>query len=165
MPISKNIFCHIIAYYNRSPKQGVIFVMRLASTPQYKAKIHKILFSSVDCVIQLGNCIFCYINFDKNCISRNFPDSSRAGAVQFINLKSYDEDCLLRQCFTISITTIKTVTQTQTKPICLSSVDSFLSFTSSVLFSSCLVEVVFLSVLTFVVSAATVCLSSFLLKS
>ena len=43
--------------YNRSPKQGVIFVMRLASTPQYKAKIHKILFSSVDCVIQLGNCI------------------------------------------------------------------------------------------------------------
>ena len=57
LPISKNIFCHIIAYYNRSPKQGVIFVMRLASTPQYKAKIHKILFSSVDCVIQLGNCI------------------------------------------------------------------------------------------------------------
>ena len=26
-------------------------------TTQYKAKIHKILFSSVDCVIQLGNCI------------------------------------------------------------------------------------------------------------
>ena len=48
--------------------------------------------------------------------------------VQFINLKSYDEDCLLRQCFTISITTIKTVTQTQTKPICLSNVDSFFSF-------------------------------------
>ncbi|KAB6606289.1 hypothetical protein GAZ87_14080 [Phocaeicola vulgatus] len=22
LPISKNIFCHIIAYYNRSPKQG-----------------------------------------------------------------------------------------------------------------------------------------------
>ena len=24
------------------------------------------------------------------------PDSSRTGEVQFINLKSYDEDCLLR---------------------------------------------------------------------
>ena len=51
------------------------------------------------------------------------PDSSRAGVVQFINLKFYDEDCLLRQCFTISITTIKTVTQTQTQPICLGSRD------------------------------------------
>ena len=48
--------------------------------------------------------------------------------VQFINLKSYDEDCLLRQCFTISTTTNKTVTQTQVKPFCLSKVDSFLSF-------------------------------------
>ena len=35
------------------------------------------------------------------------PDSSRAGVVQFINLKFYDEAYLLRQCFTISITTIK----------------------------------------------------------
>ena len=35
--------------------------------------------------------------------------------VQFINLKSYDKDCLLRQCFTISITTIKTVTQRQNR--------------------------------------------------
>ncbi len=50
------------------------------------------------------------------------------GIVQFINLKSYDEAYLLRQCFTISITTIKTVTQTQAKPICLSKVDSFFSF-------------------------------------
>ncbi|EGX27602.1 hypothetical protein BSFG_04644 [Bacteroides sp. 4_3_47FAA] len=50
------------------------------------------------------------------------------GIVQFINLKSYDEAYLLRQCFTISITTIKTVTQAQTKPICLNSVDSFFSF-------------------------------------
>ena len=48
--------------------------------------------------------------------------------VQFINLKSYDEDCLLRQCFTISTTTNKTVTQTQVKSFCLSKVDSFLSF-------------------------------------
>ena len=56
--------------------------------------------------------------------------------VQFINLKSYDEDCLLRQCFTISITTIKTVTQTQAKPICLSSVDSFFSFMVSERFFS-----------------------------
>ena len=32
-------------------------------------------------------------------ITKNSPDSSRAGAVQFINLKSYDEDCLLCQCF------------------------------------------------------------------
>ena len=53
---------------------------------------------------------------------------SQAGAVQFINLKSYDEDCLLRQCFTISTTTNKTVTQTQVKSFCLSKVDSFLSF-------------------------------------
>ena len=66
-------------------------------------------------------------------ITKNSPDSSRAEAFQFINLKSYDEDCLLRQCFTISITTIKTVTQTQAKPICLGSVDSFFSFTPSVL--------------------------------
>jgi len=51
-------------------------------------------------------------------ITKNFPDSSRAGEIQFINLKSYDEAYLLRQCFTISITTIKTVTQTQAKPIC-----------------------------------------------
>ena len=50
------------------------------------------------------------------------------GIVQFINLKSYDEACLLRQCFTISTTTNKTVTQTQVKPFCLSKVDSFLSF-------------------------------------
>ena len=98
-------------------KQGVIFVMRLASTPQYKAKIHKILFSSVDCGNPIGKL---YLN--------KYPDSSRAGAVQFINLKSYDEDCLLRQCFTISTTTNKTVTQTQVKPFCLSKVDSFLSF-------------------------------------
>ena len=61
-------------------------------------------------------------------ITKKSPDSSRAGAVQFINLKSYDEDCLLRQCFTISTTTNKTVTQTQVKPFCLSKVDSFLSF-------------------------------------
>ena len=89
----------------------------------------------------------------------------QAGAVQFINLKSYDEDCLLRQCFrTISTTTIKTVIQTQAKPICSGSVDSFLSFTSSVLVPSCLMEVASLSALTFVVSATTVCLSSFLLK-
>ena len=54
--------------------------------------------------------------------------ASRAPPVQFINLKSYDEDCLLRQCFTISTTTNKTVTQTQVKPFCLSKVDSFLSF-------------------------------------
>ena len=85
-------------------------------------------------------------------ITKNSPDSSRAGAVQFINLKSYDEDCLLRQCFTISITTIKTVTQTQAKPICLSKVDSFLSFTPSVLVSSCLVEVASLSTFTSVLS-------------
>ena len=59
-------------------------------------------------------------------ITKNSPDSSRAGAVQFINLKSYDEDCLLRQCFrTISTTTSKTVAQTQAKPICLGSVDFF----------------------------------------
>ena len=55
----------------------------------------------------------------------------QAGAVQFINLKSYDEDCLLPQCFrTTNMTTIKTVTQTQAKLICSGSVDSFLSFTS-----------------------------------
>ena len=43
----------------------------------------------------------------------------QAGAVQFINLKSYDEDCLLPQCFrTTNMTTIKTVTQTQAKPNC-----------------------------------------------
>ena len=61
-------------------------------------------------------------------ITKNSPDSSRAEAFQFINLKSYDEDCLLRQCFTISTTTNKTVTQTQVKSFCLSKVDSFLSF-------------------------------------
>ena len=89
----------------------------------------------------------------------------QAGAVQFINLKSYDEDCLLPQCFrTTNMTTIKTVTQTQAKLICSGSVDSFLSFTSSVLVFSCLMEVASLSALTFVVSATTVCLSSFLLK-
>ena len=64
-----------------------------------------------------------------------------------------------------STTTSKTVIQTQAKPICSGSMDSFLSFTSSVLVFSCLVEVVFLSALTFVVSATTVCLSSSLLKS
>ena len=58
-------------------------------------------------------------------ITKIAPTHHEFGAVQFINLKSYDEDCLLRQCFTISITTIKTVTQTQAKPICLSKVDSF----------------------------------------
>ena len=77
----------------------------------------------------------------------------QAGAVQFINLKSYDEDCLLPQCFrTTNMTTIKTVTQTQAKPICSGSVDSFLSFTSSVLVSSCLVEVASLSAFTSVLS-------------
>ena len=54
-------------------------------------------------------------------------------AVANLATVAYDEDCLLRQCFTISITTIKTVTQTQAKPICLSKVDSFFSFTPSVL--------------------------------
>ena len=93
------------------------------------------------------------------------PDSSRAGVVQFINLKFYDEDCLLRQCFTISITTIKTVTQTQTKPICLGSMDSFFSFTPSVLVSSCLVEVASLSAFTSVLSLVAVSFLLFLLKS
>ena len=94
------------------------------------------------------------------------PDSSRAGAVQFINLKSYDEDCLLRQCFRIiSTTTSKTVAQTQAKPICLSKVDSFLSFTPSVLVSSCLVEVVSLSAFTSVLSLIAVSFLLFLLKS
>lgn len=87
------------------------------------------------------------------------------GIVQFINLKSYDEACLLRQCFTSSITTIKTVTQTQAKPICLSSVDSFLSFTPSVLVSSCLVEVASLSAFTSVLSLVAVSFFLFLLKS
>ena len=90
----------------------------------------------------------------------------QAGAVQFINLKSYDEDCLLPQCFrTTNMTTIKTVTQTQAKPICSGSVDSFLSFTSSVLVSSCLVEVASLSAFTSVLSLTTVSFFSFLLKS
>ena len=93
------------------------------------------------------------------------PDSSRAGAVQFINLKSYDEDCLLRQCFTISITTIKTVTQTQTKPICLGSMDSFFSFMVSDRFSSRISEVVSLSAFTFVLSLVAVSFFLFLLKS
>lgn len=44
----------------------------------HRAKIRKILFFSVDCVIQLGNCIFCYINFDNNCIKNTPTDSSRA---------------------------------------------------------------------------------------
>ena len=47
------------------------------------------------------------------------PRLSQAGAVQFIDLKSYDEACLLRQCFrTTNMTTSKTVTQTQAKPNC-----------------------------------------------
>ena len=117
-------------------------------------------------IILLENCIFCYINFDKNCILRNFPDSSRSRAAQFINLKSYDEAYLLRQCFrTTNVTTSKTVTQTQAKPICLSSVDSFFSFTPSVLVSSCLVEVVSLSAFTSVLSSVAVSFFLFLLKS
>ena len=87
------------------------------------------------------------------------------GIVQFINLKSYDEACLLRQCFTISITTIKTVTQTQTKPICLSSVDSFFSFMVSDRFSSRVLEVVSLSAFTSVLSLVAVSFFLFLLKS
>ena len=63
-----------------------------------------------------------------------------------------------------NMTTSKTVTQIQAKPICLSNVDSFFFFISSVLVFSCLMEVASLSALTFVVSATTVCLSSFLLK-
>ena len=98
-------------------------------------------------------------------ITKNSPDSSRAGAVQFINLKSYDEDCLLRQCFTISITTIKTVAQTQAKPICLGSVDSFLSFMVSDHFSSWISEVVSLSAFTSVQSLVVVSFFLFLLKS
>ena len=39
-------------------------------------------------------------------ITKNSPDSSRAEAFQFINLKSYDEDCLLRQCFRIILSLI-----------------------------------------------------------
>ena len=125
----------------------------------------KILFLPAEYIIQLENCIFCYIIFDINCISRNFPDSSRAGEIQFINLKSYDEDCLLRQCFTISITTIKTVTQTQAKPICLSNVDSFFSFMVSDRFSSRVLEVVSLSAFTSVLSLVAVSFLLFLLKS
>ena len=114
-----------IVHYDTPPK---LLLRDWLLLQNHRAKIVKILFLPAEYIIQLENCIFCYIIFDINCISRNFPDSSRAGAVQFINLKSYDEDCLLRQCFTISTTTNKTVTQTQVKPFCLSKVDSFLSF-------------------------------------
>ena len=86
-------------------------------------------------------------------------------SVQFINLKSYDEAYLLRQCFTISITTSKTVTQTQTKPICLSNVDSFFSFMVSDRFSSRVLEVVSLSAFTSVLSLIAVSFLLFLLKS
>ncbi len=98
-------------------------------------------------------------------ITKNSPDSSRAEAFQFINLKSYDEDCLLCQCFTISITTIKTVTQTQAKPICSGSVDSFFSFMVSDRFSSRVLEVVSLSAFTSVLSLIAVSFLLFLLKS
>ena len=104
-----------IVHYDTPPK---LLLRDWLLLQNHRAKIVKILFLPAEYIIQLENCIFCYIIFDINCISRNFPDSSRAGAVQFINLKSYDEDCLLRQCFTISIMTIKTVTQTQAKPNC-----------------------------------------------
>ena len=82
----------------------------------------------------------------------------QAGAVQFINLKSYDEDCLLPQCFrTTNMTTIKTVTQTQAKNRFVQAAwILFLSFTSSVLVSSCLVEVASLSAFTSVLSLTTV---------
>ena len=70
--------------------------------------------------------------------------------------RSYDEAYLLRQCFTISITTSKTVTQTQTKPICLSNVDSFFSFMVSDRFSSRVLEVVSLSAFTSVLSLVAV---------
>ena len=61
---------------------------------------------------------------------------------------------LLRQKYwRNNMTTSKTVTQIQAKPICLSNVDSFFFFTSSVLVFSCLMEVASLSALTFVVSA------------
>ena len=94
-----------------------------------------------------------------------FPRLITSQGIQLMNLKSYDEAYLLRQCFTISITTIKTVTQTQAKPICLSNVDSFFSFTPSVLVSSCLVEVVSLSAFTSVLSSVAVSFFLFLLKS
>ncbi len=72
---------------------------------------------------------------------------------------------LLRQKYwRNNMTTSKTVTQIQAKPICLSNVDSVFFFNSSALVFSVLIEVASLSVFTFVVSATTVCLSSFLLK-
>lgn len=65
----------------------------------HRAKIRKILFFSVDCVIQLGNCIFCYINFDNNCIKNTPTDSSEGGNLAASKIRNLEcpsyEICLI----------------------------------------------------------------------
>ena len=75
------------------------------------------------------------------------------------------KDCLLRQCFTISTTTNKTVTQTQVKPFCLSKSGFFFILYDSDRFSSWISEVVSLSAFTSVQSLVAVSFFLFLLKS
>ena len=54
----------------RHPSQT--FIRRLALLQNHRAKIVKILFLPAEYIIQLENCIFCYIIFDNNCI-KNTP--------------------------------------------------------------------------------------------
>lgn len=58
----------------------------------------KILFLPAEYIILLENCIFCYINFDNNCIKKTLRLIT-SQSIQLMNFKFYYEESLLRQCF------------------------------------------------------------------
>ena len=64
----------------------------------HRAKIVKILFLPAEYIILLENCIFCYINFDNNCIKKTLRLIT-SQSIQLMNFKFYYEESLLRQCF------------------------------------------------------------------
>ena len=58
-----------IVHYDTPPK---LLLRDWLLLQNHRAKIVKILFLPAEYIIQLENCIFCYIIFDNNCI-KNTP--------------------------------------------------------------------------------------------